>query len=52
MKTVFLSSFDCKNCNLFHDRRKTSLSVKRKNWLHVKTTCKRCSTSNLVTILG
>lgn len=52
MKTVLLSSFVCKTCNKEHDRRKTSVSKTRTNWLHLKTKCSRCSTTNLVIILG
>lgn len=52
MKTVFLAAYCCKNCNKDYEGRKTSLSTSRRNWLHVKTKCTRCSTSNLVVILG
>lgn len=52
MKTVYLASYCCKNCNQEHGGRKTSVSVTRKNWLHVKTKCSRCHTNNLVVILG
>lgn len=52
MKTVILSSFECKNCSLSNDRRKSKVSLTRKNWLHVSTSCIRCKAKNLAVIIG